>query len=285
MDSSGNPTDSGSSTLLNKVNQGTDYNEPTTFTNEGMNTFGTSAGTPVIIQDRPYVTDNIDDLDDYEYNLVFQNEGDRALSTGLRQKLMSQRPMDWAGLPSSSAEFQQGVRDQAAKDAATPPPPTAQYRSVNGVNMIPPDKGTLEMQERQLLQTYVPTGKGQTTYSAEDANTLIKQIYTAKGLVPTVAHKEGTNIWQITNTRKINEPIVYEDDVAYAPAATGPNQAVGESTIQVPPAATDMAAATDPFYDSSAPSGKTRAGKWDFQQWTPGLERMFAPTEPRQNWY
>ena len=150
--------------------------------------------------------------------------------------------------------------------------------------MIPPDKGSLEEKERQLLQSYVPTGKGQTTYSAEDANALINQIYTARGLVPTVAHEEGTNVWQITNTRKVNEPIVYEDE-AYAPAASGPTKAVGESTIQVPPAARDMAAATDPYYDSSAPSGRTRTGKWNFQEWTPGLERMFAPTEPRQNWY
>jgi len=244
----------------------------------------TAAGTPLYSPDRPYATNHIDDMDGYEYNLVFQNEGDRSLSTGLRQKLMSQRPMDWAGLPSSSSEFQKGLAEQDAADANAIPPSTDQYNAINGTNMAPPDKASLEEKERQILQSYVPTGKGQTTYSAEDANTLINKIYTAKGLVPTVTHTDGTNVWQITSTRKVNEPIVYEDEV-YAPAATGPNRAVGESTIQVPPAATDMAAAVDPYFDSTAPSGKTRAGKWNFQEWTPGLERMFAPTEPRQKWY
>jgi hypothetical protein len=61
--------------------------------------------------------------------------------------------------------------------------------------------------------------------------------------------------------------------------------AAGEQRISVPPTAYDTAAARDPFYDPAAPSGGSRQGKWNYQSWTPGLERMFAPTNAKENWY
>lgn len=75
--------------------------------------------------------------------------------------------------------------------------------------------------------------------------------------------------------------ILYEDEEA--PASMGPVQHSGEATIEVPPTVYDTAAARDPYYDMSNP-GKTRMGKWDYQAWTPGLERMFAPTNPTEKW-
>ena len=27
-----------------------------------------------------------------------------------------------------------------------------------------------------------------------------------------------------------------------------------------------------------------KTGKWDYQAWTPGLDRMFAPTNPTKDW-
>jgi hypothetical protein len=51
-----------------------------------------------------------------------------------------------------------------------------------------------------------------------------------------------------------------------------------------PGAAADMAASKDPYYDSTAPGG-SRRDRWNYQAWTPGLERMFAPDEPRADWY
>ena len=40
--------------------------------------------------DAPFVKERILDVDDYEYNLVFQQEGDREISKGLYNKLQSQ---------------------------------------------------------------------------------------------------------------------------------------------------------------------------------------------------
>lgn len=240
----------------------------------------------------------INSVDDYEFNYVFQNENDRELSTALRNKLMSQRPMDWSGLPPSSSQFEAGVRemfqDRAAADPMKPylddtAAASAQnpYRGVNGDAMSPPDTLATEMEERKILQTYSPpTAQELSTYNPEDEaatpEQLIHKIYDVKGLVPTVAHEPGTNVYEIVGVRRKDEKVLYEDEEA--PASMMPVQSAGEAAISVPGAAADMAASKDPYYDSTAPGG-SRRDRWNYQAWTPGLERMFAPDEPRADWY
>jgi hypothetical protein len=228
----------------------------------------------------------IQSLDDYEYNMVYQNESDRALSQGLKNKLMSQRPFDWAGLPSSSSEFQAGLRESFENATPAVPDNAQPFRAINGDTMVPPDVDSVEMEERKLLQTYKPPSPEElASYSleTESPEKLIAKLYDKKGLVPTVAHKEGTNVYEITGVRRKDEKVVYEDEEA--PASVGPVQAAGEARISVPASVYDTAAARDPFYEMSPGGGKSRVGKWDYQAWTPGLERMFAPTEPTQSWY
>ena len=55
----------------------------------------------------------------------------------------------------------------------------------------------------------------------------------------------------------------------------------GEDVIEVPYTASDLAAGLDPFFQ---PRNSVRDGKYDYTQWTPGLERMFAPTYPVKEW-
>jgi hypothetical protein len=237
----------------------------------------------------PVAKDAIRSLDDYEYNLVFQNEGDRQMSTALRNKLMSQRPMDWAGMPPSSSQFQAGLRESFENATPTVPDNAQPFQNVSGQNSQPPDTESTESLERQILQTYKPPSAQElSSYDAESKtpDQLIHEIYDAKGLIPSVAHKEGTNVYEIVGVRRKDEKVVYEDEEA--PAVTSLTESSGEARIDVPPVAADMAAATDPFYnDSQSKGGRggSRQGKWDYQAWTPGLERMFAPTDPRQNWY
>ena len=235
----------------------------------------------------PVAQGQIKKLDDFEYNMIYQNESDRALSTALRNKLMSQRPMDWAGLPPSSEQFQAGLRESFENASQTVPDNATPYQTVNGDNMMPPDTEATEMEERKILQAYKPPSAQELgSYSADedmDPEKLIDKIYAVKGLVPTVAHKDGTNVYEVVGVRRKDEKVVYEDEEA--PASLGPVRGAGEATIQVPATAYDTAAVVDPFYDTSAPGGKTRMGKWDYQSWTPGLERMFAPTNDTQNWH
>jgi hypothetical protein len=229
----------------------------------------------------PSARNQIQDIDDYDANLVYQNESDRELSTELRNQLMSQHPMEWSGLPPSSSRFQAGLRETFENAKMAVPNDPKQFESISGVNMYPPDTTKAENEERRILQTYKPQfGGDATTYDPRDAEQLIKDIYTAKGLIPTVAHENGTNVYEIVGVRKKDEKIVYEDEES--PVAREPVKKAGEATIVVPPVVNDLRAAADPYYDTST---KTRQDKWDYTSWTPGLERMFAPTEAKQNWY
>jgi hypothetical protein len=230
-------------------------------------------------------------VDDYEYNYVFQNENDRELSMAMRNKLMSQRPMDWAGLPPSSSQFEAGVREMFQnKDDVTKPyvdPKNDPYKYVNGENMIPPDTLGVEMEERKILQSYSPpTAQELTSYNPEDEpqnpEELIRKIYDQKGLIPTVAHDAGTNVYEVVGVRRKDEKVLYEDEEA--PASSMPVRSSGEASITAPAVANDMAAAKDPYYDPTAPGG-SRMDRWNYQAWTPGLERMFGPTEPRTDWH
>jgi hypothetical protein len=232
----------------------------------------------------PVAKGAIHDLHDYEYDMVYQNESDRELSQALRNKLISQRPMDWAGLPPSSEQFQAGLRESFENATPLAPESAQPYKEINGDNMVPPDIEATELEERKILQTYrAPTTAELGSYNPdEEPEEMIKRIYDVKGLIPTIAHKEGTSVYEITGVRKKDAKILYEDEEA--PASMGPIQHAGEANITVPPMAYDVAAAKDPFYDTTN-GGKTRLGKWDYQAWTPGLDRMFAPTNPTENWY
>jgi len=229
----------------------------------------------------PYVKQQITDVDDYEYNLVFQNEGDREVSKGLINKLKSQYPMDWSTHPPSSSFFQQGLQklQEAFKDTPDNDSSIDPYRDLSNQALVPPDTTQQELEERKILQTYKPKESGDlSTYNVDDAQELIRKIYDAKGLIPTVRHKDN-NVYEIIGTRRKDEKIVYEDEEAAAQKA--PQQAAGEGLITVPVTAMDTAAGLDPFY-STTPS--SHVNRWDYQKFTPGLERMFAPSKPLQNW-
>jgi hypothetical protein len=259
---------------------------------------GTDLGKDVIMEpvyEKPFATTPIQSVDDYEYNLVFQNEGDRGITKAQRDYLMSQYPMDWSTQPPSSSKFESGLaKFKEAFENKPQLPKENPYKQVDGSSMVPPDTLSIEQKEREILATYVPKKPQElTTYDAEDAKALISKIYDAKGLVPDFMEKKP-GVFVVTGTRRKDEKIVYEDDEA--PNSSGPLasagersmadtpvlESVGEGNIVVPPVGYETSAGLDPFFTAGA---KTRDGKWDYQSWTPGLERMFAPSEPRTNWF
>jgi len=235
----------------------------------------------------PYSTDPIKSVDDYEYTAIFAGEGDKALTKEKRDVLMSAYPMDWSTQPPSSELFQQGLaafKEQFENPAPQPKANTGNpFREVDGSNMTPPDSSAEEAKEREILATYVPKKPGElTTYDAADAQELITRIYSAKGLVADTK-KTGDNVFTIVGTRKVNEPVVYEPEEEHAPTSSGAVAAVGENTIDVP-TSVEQIQSVDPFFETTA-RDKSRGDKWDYTSWTPGLERMFAPTQPKEKWY
>lgn len=229
----------------------------------------------------PYVNSAIMSVDDYDYNLVFQNESDKELSQKMINKLKSQYPMDWSTNPPSSATFQAGMKrmNEAFKDAPAQSKDANPYNEISGLSLQPPDTSIQEMEERKILQTYKPQSGGDlTTYNVNDAESLITKIYSQKGLIPSVIRTQP-NVYEIVGTRRKDEKIVYEDDEA--PAQKAPYARAGEANITVPVTAVDVAAGLDPFFTVGTSS---HTGRWDYQRFTPGLERMFAPTYPTAEW-
>jgi len=238
----------------------------------------------------PYVTTPIYSVDDYEYNLVFQYETDKEMSKEEINRLTAQRPMDWSNQPPNSAVFQKGFselrqRDRQQQDANYTEgfQDTASgfnpYKEIDGSSLQPPDTSATEMEERKILQTYKPIhSESLTTYDLEDANKLIKKIYDAKGLVPTVVQKPN-NVFEIVGVRKKDEKIIYEDEEA--PAKMSAVGSAGEATITVPPTSADINVGLDPFY---TPGPKGRTNRWDYTKPTSGLERSMAPTFAQENW-
>jgi hypothetical protein len=236
----------------------------------------------------PYTTSQIMNVDDYEYSMVFENESDRELSTGLRNKLMSQYPMDWSTQPPSSSQFQQGQREMfenaPADKVVEPDGATNPYTAISDESMKPPDTLAMEQEERKIIQTYQPKHVGDlTTYNVEDAMELIRKIYDKKGEIPQVI-KKNDNVYEIIGTRKKDAKVVYEEMDGDAPATADPSPVAGENVTVVPQAAVDKNSAVDPFYEPNH-GGGSRTGRWSYRQWTPGLERMFAPTESRADWH
>jgi len=230
----------------------------------------------------PYATSPINSLDNYEYTSVFENENDREITKDLRSKLMSQYPMDWSTQPASSSYFTKGQKEAVEN---TMPIDLSQneivFKTIDGGNLQPPDMDKVEIEERKILQTYAPKNTNDLkTYDIEDARTLIKKIYNAKGLIPEVEHKKDTNVYTIVGTRRKDEKIQYEDDLGDASAIESKDNM--ENVTVVPQAATDVLRDSDPFYNSSV---RTRMDKHDYTKYTESLERMFAPTYERSQWY
>jgi len=240
---------------------------------------------PLVLDQRvesPYVKDRILNVDDYEYNLVFQQEGDREVSKALYNKLQSQYPLDWSVQPPSSIHFQSGLQRLKESFEGSPVPQQGQdpYKDIGNSALTPPDTSLAEMEERKILQLYKPaTTDSLGSYNLEDADALIKKIYDVKGLIPEVEKREN-NVYEVVGTRRKDEKIVYEDE--NPPVQRAPVEEAGEGTITVPATAVDTAAGLDPFF---TPGASTHMDRWDYTKFTPGLERMFAPTYPTVEWY
>lgn len=234
----------------------------------------------------PYTTEPINSLDQYELEAVFTNEGDRQLKKQEINRMTRRYPLDWTNYPPNSSKFQseqakyiEGFSsDSSAVELNSP------YKDIGEGNLTPPDTGAIEREEKEILATYRPRKAGSmTTYDTYDAQKILEDIYKPKGVQPIVERKEG-NVFEVVSTRSLKNEIQYEDDLPDTPVRYGgsqPSVGAGEATIEVPPTALEVAAGRDPFYE---PTTSTRSSRSDYMKWTPGMQRMFAPTHPTSDW-
>ena len=235
--------------------------------------------------EKPYLMNPIDDLDDYEISVVFQNQGSKEASKKQISDAMTRYPMDWSNQPPDSQYFQDNqekFEQQVAEDAKKLPA-TSYYKEIDGSNMTPPDTAAMDEEEKKILQTYVPEkSKGLLQYSVDDVKDLVDKIYGKKGLIPVIEKsKQAQNTWEIVELKEKDPHIVWEDDLERETERQRMEKR-GEEVIEVPYTATDVAAGLDPFFQAR---NSTRDGKFDYYKWTPGLERMFAPTYPIKAWF
>jgi hypothetical protein len=235
--------------------------------------------------EKPYLMNPIDDLDDYELSLVFQNQGSKVASKKQISDAMTRYPMDWSVQGPNSQYFQDNEEQYQKKkeEDVNNPPVTGFYKEIDGSNMKLPDTAAMEEEEKKILQTYKPEcSKGLLEYSVDDVKALVNKVYSKKGLIPVIEQsKQGQNIWEITELKEKDPHIVWEDELEKQTDRQKMEKR-GEEVIEVPYTASDVAAGLDPFFE---PRSSVRDGKFDYTQWTPGLERMFAPTYPIKEWY
>ncbi len=243
---------------------------------------------------KPYTTSPIMKLADYdsatELDVIAQQEGERSAADERINRLASARPFEWSNLPSSSYTFQENqakwlldsnvVGSKSIDTAASFGGYSKEgFTGTQSTAVQPPDYDEIEAEEQRILSTYVPEKSANLThYSVEDVDNLIERVYKARGLIPEVK-RAPSGVYEVVATRPINEKVLFEDEVEANVVREGGGAA---ATIDVPSAAEAVAAGLDPFYE---PRTSMRPGRNTYMQWTPGLERAFAPTENKLHWY
>lgn len=236
--------------------------------------------------EKPYMKEPINSLDEYELSAVFQQQGSKEASKQQLDQAMARYPMDWAVQGQGSQHYQENEELYKKSDEARRASQVDGYLSSDPMEMKLPDSALQEEEERKILQTYKPEKSSNLlNYSVDDVKTLVEKLYDKKGLIPElVKSKQGHNVWEVIEVKEKNPKIIWEDDPA-ALAQMGERDkmiARREEVIDVPYTVSDLSAGLDPFYAKGQP---VKDGRFNYHQWTPGLERMFAPTHPIKDWY
>jgi hypothetical protein len=233
--------------------------------------------------EKPYIMDPIDNLDQYEMSIVYQNQGSKEASKKDISDAMTRYPMDWSIQGRDSQYFQENQSKYEKDKENQQPPVTSFYNEVSGEDMKLPDTLAQDDEEKKILQTYQPEcSKNLLHYSVDDVKNLVDKVYSKLGLIPVLEKsKQGQNVWEITEVKEKDPKIIWEDDLQNETQRQKMEKR-GEEIIQVPYTVNDLSAGLDPFYQKR---NSVRDGKYDYTQWTPGLERMFAPTYPIKYWY
>jgi hypothetical protein len=231
-------------------------------------------------------------LDDYEYSRIFEVErGSRnALSSATKNDLLEKRALDWASLPFNSEaraqqedEFIAGRMDNVWRE----PKSGVFFNNMAGESLTPPDVEAAKLREQKILASYRPTEVSQHIVDNETqavAN-LVNKMYKEDPNWEPVVTKTGENQWEVTELRPKPRKEAYEDaqTVTMAMTENGRGEAQPQPVMNIFDRLQD-----DPYFDKRGISDKNNDRFWnykDFNKWTPGLERMFAPTQNTKDWY
>jgi hypothetical protein len=205
-----------------------------------------------------------------EMDIIAANRAEK--SSAIRRNRLNAIQYKTSRLPPDSQ-----VRVQDEVNWVATPAVLEGFSTIEATAFNPPDKDAIESKERQFLATYVPkTSADLNTYSIEDADTLIKKIYKERKQVPSYRKREEDGVYEVYEVKDENPVIVWEDEVASATTVGMPHNEVKVPVIP------DQSTLIDPYFE---PMGRGKLNRADYTVFTPGLERMFAPTNPTTNWY
>lgn len=233
-------------------------------------------------------------LDDYEYSRIYESERqprNSQISKETKDKLLSQRILDWASLPFNSEaraeqedEFIAGRMEGGFREPKT----GAFFSNMQGNQVLPPDEEALKLKEQAILAAYRPTNitKHVVDSETERVASLVSKMYADDPNWEPVIEKTGNHQWAVTELRPKPRKEKWEDaqtiDIATA-ETTGiatvnpaPNVQIYDRNMK------------DPYFDKQGIRDSERDRFWSydsFSKWTPGLERMFAPTAETKAWY
>ena len=233
----------------------------------------------------------LDKLDDYEYTRVEQSErlSRNGLSKEVKSNLMEQNRLDWANLPFNSEararqedEFVAGRAESMYKDPKT----GVFFKNMEGGDILPPDEEAARLREQKILSSYQPTDLTVHTVDKESEAVakLVGQMYAGDKNWEPVLSKTGENKWEVTELRPKPRKETYEDAQAVTIA-----MAEEKGFVRAAPSVDIVnRMQDDPYFDKSGVVDKANDRFWnykEFNKWTPGLERMFAPTVETKEWY
>jgi hypothetical protein len=233
-----------------------------------------------------YAKTDIKKLDDYEYTRIFQNENSPRgnISKTAVNSMMASHQWDWAKLPYNSEaraakenSFIAGREDSAIRDPKT----GVFFKTLEGFEVNPPDTAAINENEKKSLATYTETpAENLLKHNVQDVAELVKKMYADDPDWEPVVERVNDNEFRVSELRPKRRVEYYagEEEQTIERAKEGGNVSAG---------VTVEGGRQDPFFDKKGVLDYSNDRFWeykDFKQWTPGLERMFAPTLDTTNW-
>jgi len=233
-----------------------------------------------------YAKTPINKLDDYEYTRIFQNENSprSELSKTTVNSLMAKNQWDWSKLPFNSearadaeTEFVAGRLDSAQRDPKT----GVFFKNVEGMSVVPPDEDAAAIREKAAMKAYEPApATALMEHNVDDVAAMVKKMYAEDPNWEPVVEKVGDNEYRVSELRPKarKEKYAENQDMTIERAKEG---GLIQAQVDV------EGGRQDPYFDKQGVLDYSNDRFWeykDFKKWTPGLERMFAPTLDTTNW-
>jgi hypothetical protein len=247
-----------------------------------------------VVDEQTYAMTPIKKLDDYEFSRVFQVEKEKRnqLERTTVNALTAQRQWDWSQLPFNSEwrAGQEGFMNEKRMEGFTATITEPFYSSISGDDGAPQDTVELDEREQAILHQYAPRKtEDLMNHDKADVEVLVKKLWANDPDWEPILEKRNGIDFEVTGLvpkRKKSDGEFEDEHIPTVAEAIESGLANRKVETTVTPGF-DPVQRQDPFFDKGGviDYDGDRFYKYDnFSKWTPGLERMFAPTFDQNDW-